>query len=252
MSKVSEIMNNVTDQMVGIYRKFNSAIIVAAGSGTRAKTKDGTKQMVPLVGIPVVARTISTFENCKFIKEIIVVAKADEVPLYDELQLTYGWKKVVAVVPGGKTRQESVLCGFKKISDKSEYVYIHDGARCLVTEKMIAAVGHVACFDGAAIAAHKASDTVKRIKDKSLETLDRDGIWLAQTPQVFMTDLYRAAAHTCAKKKATATDDAMLAELAGFKVTPVECGTENMKITHPVDFAIAEAILHHRNREVKS
>ncbi len=250
MSKISDLLNHVTDQMVGIYRKFNSAIIVAAGSGTRAMTKDGTKQMAPLLGIPVVARTVSTFESCKFIKEIIVVAKEDEILLYDNLQTTYGWKKVVAVVAGGETRQESVRNGFKKISDKSEFVYIHDGARCLVTERIIAAVGHAACFDGAAIAAHKSSDTVKKAKDGSLETLDRNDIWLAQTPQVFMTELYRAAAYTAAKDKASATDDAMLAERIGFKVTPVECGTENIKITHPMDFAIAEAILRHRNTEV--
>ncbi len=252
MSKVSDLLNKLTDHMVGIERKFNSAIIVAAGSGTRAMTKDGTKQMEPLLGIPVVARTVSTFESCRFIQEIVIVAKADEVKLYDALQVTYGWKKVVAVVPGGDSRQESVLNGFKKISDKSEFVYIHDAARCLVTESMIAAVGHAACFDGAAFAAHKATDTVKAANNGNLETLDRNGIWLAQTPQVFMTELYRAAAYTAAKDKVSVTDDAMLAERIGFRVTPVECGTENIKITYPMDFVIAEAILTYRDREVKS
>jgi len=252
MSKVSELLNKLTDRTVGIHAKFNSAIIVAAGSGTRAMTEGTTKQMISLLGIPVVARTISTFDACKFINEIIVVAKQDEIPLYDRMQAEYGWKKLVAVVPGGETRQESVLNGFKKISDKSDFVYIHAAYRCLATEKMIAAVGHAAVFDGVAIAAHKASDTVKQVEDKKLTTLDRNAIWLAQTPQVFMTDLYRAAAYTAVRDNLEVTDDAMMAEVLGFSVTPVECGTENIKITHPVDFVIAEAILNHRNSEVTS
>lgn len=249
MRKLSELLNKLTDHFVGIDKRFSSAIIVAAGNGTRAGTQGTTKQMTELMGTPVVARTISTFENCRFINEIIVVAKPDEIPRYDELQLAYGWKKLVAVVSGGETRQESVRNGFQAISDKSELVYIHDGARCLITEDMIAAVGHAACFDGAAIAAHKATDTVKMIEDKKLKTLDRTGIWLAQTPQVFLTELYRAAAYIALQEKREATDDAMLAEMVGFSVTPVECGTENIKITHPIDFAIAEAILKHRSHE---
>jgi len=252
MSKVSAILNKLTDRIVGIDAKFNSAIIVAGGSGTRAMTDGTTKQMKTVLGIPVVARTVSTFESCPFINEIIVVAKREEIPLYDSMQVTYGWKKLVAVVAGGETRQESVLNGFKKISDKSDFVYIHDAARCLVTESMIAAVGHAAVFHGAAIAAHKASDTVKTVEDKQMKTIDRNNVWLAQTPQVFMTDLYRAAAYSAAKDGTKATDDAMMAEVLGFSVTPVECGTENIKITHPVDFVIAEAILNHRNSEVTS
>ena len=92
----------------------------------------------------------------------------------------------------------------------------------------------------------------KTVEEKKLKTLDRNNIWLAQTPQVFMTDLYRAAAYSAAKAGTMVTDDAMMAEVLGFSVTPVECGTENIKITHPVDFAIAEAILKHRSSEVTS
>lgn len=252
MSQISKLLNKLTDRLVGIDAKFNSAIIVAGGSGTRAITNGSTKQMTTILGVPVVAHTISTFESCPFINEIIVVAKKDEISRYDEMQITYGWKKLVAVVAGGETRQESVFNGFKQISDRSDFVYIHDAARCLVTRDMIADVGHAAIFHGAAIAAHKASDTVKRLDDTKLSTLDRNAIWLAQTPQVFMTELYRAAAYTAAKDGVVATDDAMMAERLGFSVIPVECGTENMKITHPMDFVVAEAILNHRNSEVTS
>ena len=156
---------------------------------------------------------------------------------------------MTAIVPGGETRQLSVLEGFKKISDKSDYVYIHDGARCLVTEEMIAKVGHAACFHGAAFAAHKAHETVKIAEQDKLSTADRNKVWLAQTPQVFQTELYRASAYTALKNCLEATDDAMLAEAAGFAVMPVDCGNQNIKITHPCDFAIAEAILHYRSKE---
>lgn len=246
MNKISKLLNSLTDRVSGIYKQYNSAILLAAGSGSRAKTSGVTKQMMLLDGIPVVARTISVFEACPFIDEIIVVARKEEMPLYETYRRTYGWKKLTRVVPGGDTRSESVLNGFKAISDKSDYVYIHDGARCLITEEMIAQVGHAACMHGAAIAATKATDTVKLYEDKKLSTTDREKVYLAQTPQVFKTELYRAAAYTALEKGITATDDAMLAEAAGFSVLPVDCGTENMKITHPCDFAIAEAILQYR------
>lgn len=248
---LSSIVNAVTDRIGGIYSKFNSAIIVAAGSGTRAGGAT-TKQMTELCGLPVIVRTVNIFEKCKFINEIIIVAKKDELNFYDTFTKTYGWKKVRAVVTGGKTRQQSVLNGFKKISDRSEYVYIHDGARCLITEKMIAQVGHAACMHGAAIAACKASDTIKVKDNKKLSTLDREMVWLAQTPQVFMTEMYRAAAYSAIKNKTKVTDDASLCEALGFKVIPVDCTSQNIKITTPYDFAIAEAILKFRENEGKN
>ena len=131
---LTSFIRKVTDRIAGVDSKFNSAIIVAAGSGTRASTAGTTKQMMPLLGIPVVARTVSVFEDCGFINEIIIVAKPDELRLYDGFIKEYGWKKIAAVVPGRETRQLSVIEGFKKISDKSQFVYIHDGARCLVTK----------------------------------------------------------------------------------------------------------------------
>lgn len=249
MSKISSLLDKVTDKTFGIYRKFNSAIIVAAGSGTRAASdyRNTTKQMVSLMGIPVIVRTVSEFEKCKFINEIIIVGKEDELAAYKKFKDEYGWKKVVCIVKGGATRSESVLEGFKKISDKSDFVYIHDGARCLVTEKMIADVGHAACMHGAAYAATKATDTVRIFDGDKLTPVDRNNVWLAQTPQVFMTEMYRASAYYALKNGVTVTDDVMLAEAAGFKPVPVDCGTQNMKITHPCDFCIAEAIINYRN-----
>lgn len=246
----SSVLNGITDRINGIYTKYNSAIILAGGSSTRIGGNK-TKQLVPVMGVPTVVRTISVFEKCKFINEIIIVAKSSEMALYDNWKIEYGWKKVKKIVLGGSDRQASVLNGFKSISDKSEYVYIHDGARCLVTEEMIKNVGHAACINGAAIAAQKATDTVKVIDGKKLSTIDRNNVWLAQTPQVFMTEMYRAAVYTAKTNGTVATDDASLVEALGFEVFPVDCGKENMKITSPCDFAIAEAILKFRESEEK-
>ena len=243
---LSSFLRKVTDRISGVDSVFNSAIIVAAGSGTRASTGGTTKQMMPLLGIPVIARTVSVFEECGFINEIIIVAKPDELPLYDGFIREYGWKKISAVVPGKETRQLSVIEGFRKISDSSQFVYIHDGARCLVTKETIKKVGHAACMKGAAYAAKKANETVRHEENGSQTTLDREKIWLAQTPQVFMTEMYRAAAYSALKNGISATDDVMLAEAAGFTAVPVDCGGQNIKITDPYDFAIAAAILNYR------
>ncbi len=246
----STVLSGITDRIGGVYTKYNSAIILAGGSSTRIGGKK-TKQLVPILGVPTVVHTISVFEKCKFINEIIVVARDDEMALYDVWKRKYGWKKVAKIVLGGSDRQGSVLNGFKSISDKSEFVYIHDGARCLVTEKIIRDVGREACLHGAAIAAQKATDTVKISDGKNLSTPDRNNVWLAQTPQVFMTEMYRAAVYTAIKNGTVGTDDASLIEALGFHVHPVDCGKENMKITSPCDFAIAEAILKYRESEAE-
>ena len=119
---------------------FTSAIIAAAGRGTRMQAADGsTKQMMELCGMPVIVRTLKAFEACPMVNEIIVVALEDELPIYKRYKKEYGLTKISAVVAGGDTRQDSVLKGFEAISDKADFVAIHDGARCLITPEQIEA-----------------------------------------------------------------------------------------------------------------
>lgn len=231
---------------------FTSAIIAAAGRGTRMCDAAGTtKQLMELCGMPVIVRTLLAFQQSALINEIIVVAREDELGVYEEYKEQYGLSKIAAVVPGGETRQESVLCGFERISDEADFVAIHDGARCLISVEAIDAVVNEAFRKGAATAATKASDTVKRADNHGFisETVNRDELWLAQTPQVFKTEVYRAAAYTAKEEGFTATDDNMLAEHVGFQVKLVDCGTENIKITTPADLAIAEVILSRREKK---
>ena len=139
--------------------------------------------------------------------------------------------------------------GFSEISDNTEFVAIHDGARCLVTSEMIENVCREAYIYRAATAANRVSDTVKRTEKGGFveETLDRNRIWLAQTPQVFDSNLYRAAAYTAMESGFIGTDDCSLVENIDFKaIRLVECGRENIKITTPNDLLLARAILSAR------
>ncbi len=228
---------------------FTSAIIAAAGCGSRMQSDTGkTKQLMELCGMPVIIHTIKAFEECEKINEIIIVTRSDEADIYEQYKEKYGFTKISAVVIGGDTRQESVLRGFEAISDKSDFVAIHDGARCLITPEAITAVLDEAFRRGAATAAVKASDTVKRADSKGFieQTVERENLWLAQTPQVFKTELYRAAAYIAKEEGFACTDDNSLAEHIGFEVKLVDCGTENIKLTTPIDLAVAEIIMNSR------
>ncbi len=228
---------------------FTSAIIVAAGKGTRMQDASGkTKQHLTLCGIPVVARSLIAFQKCDKIDEIIVVARKEEMSEYERYTREYDLNKITAVVCGGDTRQDSVLCGFEAIDDRSEFVAIHDGARCLITEENIDAVLHDAYAYGAATAATRATDSTKLADSHGFitETVERENLWTVQTPQAFKTELYRAAAYVCKEEGFSATDDNALAEHVGFRVKLTDVGRENIKITTPTDLIIAEAILSQR------
>ncbi len=230
---------------------FTSAIIVAAGKGTRMQDASGkTKQHLTLCGIPVVARTLMAFEKCDKINEIIIVARKEEMGEYERYASEYGITKISAVVKGGQTRQDSVLCGFEAIDDRCEFVAIHDGARCLITVENIDAVLHDAYAYGAATAATMATDSIKRADKYGFitETVERENLWTVQTPQIFKTELYRAAAYVCKDEGFTATDDNALAEHVGFRVKLTDVGRENIKITTPTDLTVAEAILSQREK----
>ena len=252
---MGKILHQITDTLRAICGAKNrieptAAIIVASGSSTRMG-QGVSKQMILLDDIPVVARTIMAFDNCEYINEIIVVAREDEFYLYHEFQKLYKFKKFVRLVSGGKTRQESVRNGLDAVDGRSRFVAISDGARCLTTPEQIDEVCRKAYRKDAATAAHRATDTVK-ISEKGHtvdSTPDRNTVWLAQTPQVFRTSLYRAAAYTAYKEGYEATDDNSLVEYVGHPVYLVECGANNIKITTQDDLAVAEAIIKARRKE---
>lgn len=247
------VLHVISDTVRAFGRNVNrieptTAIIVASGNSTRMG-KGVSKQMLLLEDIPVVVRTIMAFEESEYIKDIIVVAKEEEFYLYKEFQRIYKFKKLRKLVKGGNTRQESVKNGFFAIEKGTRFVAIHDGARCLVTPDNIKDVCHAAYKCGAATAAHRATDSVK-VTDGKSRFIDysavRDHIWLAQTPQVFKSEIYEMALEKADAYKTVATDDNALVESLGCRIKLVECGSTNIKITTPEDLHLAYGILKAR------
>ena len=226
-------------------KHFTSAIIAAAGSSTRFGEN---KQTQKILDVPVLIHTLRAYEASDCIDEIIIVTKKEDVELWKKQCKLFSIKKVTRIIEGGKTRQESVLCGFEAIDKKSKFVAIADGARCLVTPMNINDVCFAAYKHNAATAAHKATDTIKIAKSgRFIESSpDRNTVWSAQTPQVFKTNLYRAAAYTALKEGVEATDDNSLVEFIDHPIYLVECGAQNIKITTKDDIIIAQSILQAR------
>ena len=210
-----------------------SAIIPAAGTGSRySATK--RKLLEELGGIPVILRTLDAISSVKEITEIVVCTSSEEISNLIKCHKT---------IPGGKTRQESVFNGLKALSNP-DLVLIHDGARPLISPKIIRNSINIAAQKGAAIVAVPAKDTIKRVNPNTgevIETLNRKELWNIQTPQVFRyADLLKAH-ETYAGQDFT--DDAALMEKAGHKVFVVQGSYKNLKITTEEDFKIAQSLL---------
>lgn len=229
-------------------KHFTSAIIAAAGSSVRFGEN---KQALKILDVPVLIHTLRAYGASDCIDEIIIVTRKEDIPFWQEQCELFSVKKVKKIIEGGKTRQESVLRGFEEIDKKSKFVAIADGARCLVTPTNINDVCFAAYSHDAATAAHRATDTVKIARSgRFIESSpDRDTVWLAQTPQVFKANLYRAAAYSALKEGVGATDDNSLVEFIGHPVYLVECGAQNIKITTKEDVIIAESILAKRKSD---
>lgn len=228
--------------------KSTAAIILAAGNSTRMGGKIN-KQLEPLCGIPVLAHTLLAYQKCKLIREIVVVTRPRDFDEVYKIAKKYEICKLTGIVAGGSTRQESAKRGMSKLSEDINYVAIADGARCLITPAQITQVCLRAYLHQAASAAHQVTDTVKRTTSlgMSKETVDRENLWQAQTPQVFHTALYTAALYQADKDGFKVTDDNSLIEHLGYSVRMVECGIQNIKITTPEDLPLAEAILAKRS-----
>ena len=220
--------------------KYCGAVIVAAGSASRMGGVD--KIMEPLGGESVISRTVKVFQECDAIREIVVVTSPEKIlPI---MHLCAGLPKVRAVVAGGETRQKSVQLGLNALSGKVKLAAIHDGARPLVTWQLIDRVVRAANSYGAAAPGIPVKDTVKTVQGGIVkDTPDRSALRAVQTPQVFDYDLIRGALKKAFEDDATVTDDCSAVERLGMSVKIVEGDERNLKITTPMDLAIARLIL---------
>jgi 2-C-methyl-D-erythritol 4-phosphate cytidylyltransferase len=226
---------------------YTTAIILAAGIGSRFGS-GVPKQRISLLGKSIIARAAESFYRCDDIDSIVVVTREEDIDFVNSELLFLG-KKLHRVIAGGTCRAESAKLGFLAVPVETTHVAIHDAARCLITPEDISRVAKAAYISGAASAVSIIVDTVKNINDGHiLGTVPRDKMVLAETPQIFSFDVYKSAL-IGASDIALVTDDNMLVENIGHKITAVVLENENPKITYPKDLDYAEFILERRRKK---
>lgn len=220
------------------------AVVVAAGSSTRMGG-GVDKQFLEIRNKPVLQHTLSVFEETTAIVGTVLVAPPEKVPEYSAAALEkWGLTKLLAVVPGGSERQQSVWNGLLAVPFSCEIVLVHDGARPLVAAEEISRVIAAARENRAATLAVPVKDTVKEADEKGFvtSTPDRKKLWLTQTPQGFSYPLLLEAHRRFARCE-VATDDASLVEAMGHPVKLIPGSYRNIKITTPEDLLIAEVLM---------
>jgi len=221
-----------------------TAIIVAAGSGSRMGEAHKDKLFALINAKPVLLYSLEAFQAAKSIDSIIVVTRPENI----EKVRGFAIPKLVGIVAGGADRAQSVLNGLGAINrddNAGAIVAVHDAARPLVTPVLIDEAVAAAKQYKAAIPAVPVRDTVKTAVDGFIvSTPERQCLFSAQTPQAFDLELYRAAAENVALIDTTITDDSMLVERLGVKVKILQGSYSNIKITTPEDLLIAEALVN--------
>lgn len=228
---------------------FVSVIIAAAGNSTRYGTGK-SKQFLLLEGVPVLIKSVQAFEQIDEVKEIIITARKQDFDVIESFLRQYNIKKVKCVVEGGATRQDSISAAVKKVSEETEIIAIHDGARPLVSKETIIGVIEKAAEKGAAACAVPVKDTIKIIDSsgKIVTTPDRAALRAVQTPQVFNFSLYKEAIGKAVTESKQYTDDCQLIESMGHPVYLTDGDYENIKITTPDDLLVAEKFLSERRK----
>ena len=222
-----------------------SAIIVAAGKGLRMNNAV-RKQYLLLAGRPILAHTLMVFDASEPIDRIVMVVPEADLDFCAETVISpLTLQKEVCLVAGGPQRQDSVYNGLRALDPKTDWVVIHDGVRPLIrVEKLAECIAgarrHRACIFGL-----PAGDTVKKVKQTGFveTTLDRQGIWLAQTPQAFEYDLILTAHQKARDAGYKGTDDALLVERMGVEVKVITGSRQNIKITTPEDLEVAQVLM---------
>ena len=234
MSRVTQILRKVMPL------KYCGAVIVAAGTASRMGGID--KVMAELNGEPMLVHTVRAFQSCDAIREIVVVTREDLLEKVAELCVRF--PKVKRVVPGGADRPASVKNGLQALSSKTRLVAVQDGARPLITCEVIDRTVRAANTYGAAAPAIPVKDTIKVVEGFVVKnTPNRDTLRAIQTPQVFDYDMLRGALKKAELDGAQVTDDCSAVERLGLTVKIVEGDERNIKVTTPMDLAIAKLLL---------
>lgn len=232
-----------------------AAVVLSAGSGKRMKS-DIPKQYMQLRGKPVIYYSLKAFEDSGFSSIVLVCGKEDIEYCRTEIIEKYQLKAVTAVVAGGAERYHSVYEGLKAVGE-ADYVFIHDGARPLLSVDMISRLQRAVEVENAAVAGMPVKDTIKIVDEEAYveETPERRYVWQVQTPQCFAYPLIWEAYHKLITEEAggmpipPVTDDAMVLAYAknhSHRIKMIEAGYRNIKITTPEDLLIADVFLAQR------
>lgn len=222
--------------MSSIFSKIGGVIVAA---GTSQRMAGINKLFVPLGAKPLLAWSVDTCQRCSLIQQIVLVLNDKDLARGEKLKEERDWSKVT-LCPGGARRQDSVREGLRRIRD-CDLVIIHDGARPFLTLDLIEDGLKIVEETGASVAAVPVKDTIKLAVDERLvgETLQRDKLWAAQTPQMFSFDVIMRAYENLS---AEVTDDATAVELLGHKVQLYMGDYRNIKVTTTEDLALARII----------
>jgi 2-C-methyl-D-erythritol 4-phosphate cytidylyltransferase len=222
-----------------------AALIPAAGRGRRMGC-GVEKQFMQVAGKPLLAHTLACFEATPSIDRVVVIVPAGrEAYCAEEIVAVEGLRKVAHIVAGAETRQRSVTAGFRCLGENVDVVVIHDGARPFVSPVLIQTSIDLACQHGSAIVAIPESDTLKRVSVDGtvVETVDRQQLWRAQTPQAFQRSILERALAHAEEHDLDATDEASLVESLSWPIRIVPGSVWNFKITTPDDLRFAGILL---------
>ncbi|RCR65528.1 2-C-methyl-D-erythritol 4-phosphate cytidylyltransferase [Larkinella punicea] len=213
-------------------------IIVAGGSGSRMGVNT-PKQFLPIGGLPILMHTVRRFRSYSSDLQILVVLPSEQISVWEALCRQYQFDEPVLVIPGGKTRFQSVRNGLESIRATDGLVAVHDGVRPFVTAELIRSGFETAEQTGSAVACVPLKDSVRLVQpDGRSQAVDRASYRLIQTPQTFQLALFRDAFRT--SEQPFFTDCASVVEYAGHPITLIDGSYDNIKITTPEDLEISE------------
>jgi 2-C-methyl-D-erythritol 4-phosphate cytidylyltransferase len=225
----------------------NYAIIVAGGSGTRMQSAL-PKQFLLLCGKPVLMHTIEEFYNSKSSPQIILVLHTSYHDLWKQLCNSHHFTIQHTLIAGGETRFHSVKNAVDLILDNNVLIAVHDAVRPLVSGAIIDEAYQCAAATGTAVTAVKSRDSIRKLNGTTSTSLNRDEIYLVQTPQTFQSALLKEAYNQ--PYNPNFTDDASVVEYAGNQITLIEGNYSNIKITFPEDIIVAEALINKKSHQL--
>jgi 2-C-methyl-D-erythritol 4-phosphate cytidylyltransferase len=235
----------------GVAREAAVAVLPAGGTGLRMGTRR-PKQYLSLGGAPILVHTLRALLGCRRLEGAVLAVPPDRLVATRRALDRHRVAGSVEVVAGGAVRQESVWRGLQTVPADVRWIVVHDAVRPFIDPALVERLLAAARRDGAAICGLPVRETVKRVNGDTVEaTVDREGLWLVQTPQAFSRDLLWEAHEKARRDGFTGTDDAVLVERLGVPVAMVPGLPQNVKITTPEDLRIARRWLSGRRRATR-